>query len=319
MMDTSYSKAKILIVIDPTRELALIRNIVQKYGYQLWETDTAEPALGLARQHLPELALLDITASSVDQASLAPLINYLQQQQVPLILITSESPHAEVNRYLNFVTLDYIQRPIDPVILMLRIKSALRCKKIQLALKLVRQKLEESHHKLQQTSIFDELTGVFNHAHLLSLVKLEFARGVRYNSPLAILLADIPGLNEVKEDYGLKVSDHLLREVAQLIKNALRFTDIIGRCKENRFGVLLSETGQVGAKKIVSKLHSTISDHCFDFSALAGSPEAKHLTTSGKLPLKLDIKLGFSAYPDERVANYEELLEAANRALLQTS
>lgn len=319
MTEITSSKSRILIVIDQTKELTLIRNVVQEHGYQFWETNTAEQAFELACQHSPQVVLLDVTSPSLNRDNLSPLINHLQQQQIPLILITSEFPHAELNKYLNFITLDYIQRPIDPIILMLRIKSALRCKKIQVALKLVRHKLEESHRKLQQATIFDEVTGVFNYAHLLSLLKLEFARGVRYNAPLAILLTDIPGLDKVKDDYGAEVVDSLLREVTQLIKNSLRFTDIIGRCEENRLGILLSETNQVGAQKVISKINSAVSDHCFKLPASAELPETKPTMGSDNQLLKLDIKVGFSAYPDKKVASYEELLEVANQSLLQAS
>ncbi len=319
MNESSYSKSKILLVLDLAKELVLIRSIVLRHGDRLWEADTVERGFELANQHLPDLVLLDISTPSVGQDELPPFINYLKQHQVPLILITSAAPHEELKKCLNITALDYVQRSIDPVVLMLRIRAAIHFRKVQIALKLVRQKLEESRHKLQQTTIFDEATGVFNSAHLLSLIKLEFARCVRYNSPLAILLADIPGLNEVKNDYGTDTRDHLLKELVLLIRSSLRSSDTIGRCEENRLGILLSETGSAGAEKVVKKICSLVSEHGFELSALTESSMAKQLAYSANLPLKLDVRLGFSTYPDEKIANHEELLAAANQALLKAS
>jgi diguanylate cyclase (GGDEF)-like protein len=315
MSKPSSIKCRVLAVAEQSKELVLIRYAVEKCGYQLWEANTTTLALQLVHDHPPDLVLLDVSSPSVGQENLSLLIEYLQQQQIPLILITSDPPTQGLKKYLIHPTTDYLRRPIDTIGLVLRIKSALWRKGIQTELDFIRQRLKESDHKLQQRTIFDDATGVFNYFHLLNMVKLEFARGVRHNTPLAFLLVDIPCLEQMKENHGVKAGQYLLREVARRIKASLRVTDIIGRCKEDKLGILLPETDLMGAKLVANKICQLIKEHPFSLPASAETPAAENTSRADKSPLKLDIVVGLSAYPDKRVANYEELIEAARRSL----
>jgi diguanylate cyclase (GGDEF)-like protein len=316
MSTTPAAKVKILVVINQSEDATLIRYALQKCGYKLYEAGTAALALQLITNHQPDLVLLDLNAVSVGQDD---LLEYLRQHQVPTILITSETPGKEIKKFLTYTktytNLDHIQRPIDAIGLVLRVKSSLRQKEVLAELELIRRKLEKNNRKLKECTIFDDATGVVNHAYLANQVKLEFARGVRHNSPLAFLLVEIPYLRQINEDYGPETRDKLLREIAQLIKEQLRFTDMIGRYGKNQFGILLPETDLMAAKLVADKICQAVNKHSFSPFVSGETQEGEKVSDSETPSLKLDVYVGLSAYPDKRVAHHEELIEAARKSL----
>jgi diguanylate cyclase (GGDEF)-like protein len=311
MLKTAPKKPNILVVISPSRDSALISYALQKCGYQIQEVENSESALKHILESLPDLVLLDVCAPVDEQKQMKQLFNTLQQKQVPTVLITSENPSQELKTYLTYPVLHHIQRPIDAIGLVLRIKSALREKEVKAELELIRNKLDESHRKLQERSIIDDLTETASYGHLLSQVKVEFARGVRHNAPLAFVLVEISCLDQIEKSYGAEVMGNMLREIIQRIKASLRLTDTIGRFGENRLGILLPETNINGAKRIIDKVSQVVKANSFNL------PTQTKPTSSIGIPpaVKLDIYAGISAYPDKRVANYEELIEDAVKSL----
>ncbi|MCK5117475.1 MAG: GGDEF domain-containing protein [Candidatus Aegiribacteria sp.] len=76
--------------------------------------------------------------------------------------------------------------------------------------------------------------------------------------PLSVLLVDVDGLREINRLFGYKAGDGILKSVVSTIKGVLRPNDMIGRFREDLFGVFLPETGEESAMIIAERICGVI-------------------------------------------------------------
>ncbi len=87
---------------------------------------------------------------------------------------------------------------------------------------------------------------------------LELADDVTVDTPLSVLLVDVDDLREINRLFGYRVGDNSLKTVVSTIKGILRPNDMIGRFREDLFGVFLPETGGENAMIIADRIRSVI-------------------------------------------------------------
>jgi diguanylate cyclase (GGDEF)-like protein len=93
--------------------------------------------------------------------------------------------------------------------------------------------------ELQELSIRDALTQVYNRRHIEHLLTLEFDRYRRYRSPLSVAMVDIDHFKSFNDTHGHLVGDEVLRAVAQSLAKRVRATDCVGRFGGEEFLILL--------------------------------------------------------------------------------
>ena len=76
--------------------------------------------------------------------------------------------------------------------------------------------------------------------------------------PLSVLLLDVDGLREINRIFGYKAGDRMLKTIVSTIKKILRPNDMIGRFREDLFGVFLQETGEDSAMIIAERICGVI-------------------------------------------------------------
>jgi diguanylate cyclase (GGDEF)-like protein len=91
------------------------------------------------------------------------------------------------------------------------------------------------------------------------LLVAEVARSARYGRPLTIVLLDIDGLEDILHAWGPQVARHTLRETAQALRRMARTSDYCTRIDVTRFGILLTETGEIEAINFVERVREACS------------------------------------------------------------
>ena len=89
--------------------------------------------------------------------------------------------------------------------------------------------LMEANRILNELSVTDGLTGLYNHRYFIRALEAEYQRAVRYKRSLALLLLDIDHFKKVNDTYGHPCGDFVLRELAALLKGCLRSADVAAR------------------------------------------------------------------------------------------
>ncbi len=159
------------------------------------------------------------------------------------------------------------------------------------------------HARINEIAIRDAVTRLYNRHHIEERLRHSFAVSKRYNRELSVIMVDIDHFKACNDTYGHQAGDLILREVAQLMQNRLRATDVIGRYGGEEFLIVLQETGYSGAhflaENIVHKVEQTPLD--------LGLEQPVHVTVSA----------GFATYPAEGVTTIEALIHLADMGLYQ--
>lgn len=128
-------------------------------------------------------------------------------------------------------------------------------------------KLEKNNRELQQLNDqkeqeanTDYLTGIYNRRYLDELLRLyPETTAVDENVEISLLLIDVDHFKLINDQCGHEAGDSVLRQVAFLIKNAIRSEDIAGRFGGDEFLVILPNTNLQCAKLIADRiLHKVI-------------------------------------------------------------
>ncbi len=157
------------------------------------------------------------------------------------------------------------------------------------------------YDKLQELSIHDYLTGIYNRRYFDQRLEEEFLRAKNLKHKLSFLMLDIDNFKKVNDTYGHLVGDAVLKKCAALISESIRQIDFVGRIGGEEFGMILVDTDKAGAIMVSERICSRISQEkikVFD--------ERLAVTAS----------IGVSTYPSNTI--YLDLLtEIADKALFR--
>ncbi len=130
------------------------------------------------------------------------------------------------------------------------------------------QKTSSHHETLEETSIFDPLTGLYKREHLDRRLLEEVHRAARYSRSLAFVLVRVDHCERFKDKFGAYKADLMLGNLAQVLRINSRDTDILGRYDYSSFGLVLPYADREGAQTLASRLARSVADTNFEGDAL---------------------------------------------------
>ena len=125
---------------------------------------------------------------------------------------------------------------------------------------IVRDITERKSHeeKLQYISFHDQLTGLYNRRYYENeLKRLDNSR----EHPIAVISADLDGLKLINDTLGHSEGDKYLKTGAELLKGALRTSDILARVGGDEFAVVLPDTTLEVAQRMVERMRHQIEEY----------------------------------------------------------
>jgi diguanylate cyclase (GGDEF)-like protein/putative nucleotidyltransferase with HDIG domain len=149
----------------------------------------------------------------------------------------------------------------------------------------------------QEDSLTDPLTGLPNTRFMFMHLTRELARAERLKSEVSLLVMDLDRFKEINDNHGHHVGDRALREVAGVLRAAIRPYDICVRYAGDEFIVVLSGCGADEAERKRVELQQAIDEVVFEARA-------------GKR-LQLGISIGAAIFPHDG-NTYETLLATAD-------
>jgi two-component system cell cycle response regulator DivK len=104
----------ILIVDDNEKNLKLARQVLRFSGFRTLEAATAEEGIALARDHLPDVILMDIRLPGMDgTAAVAHLKGEVATAAIPVVALTSFAMKGDRERFLAAGFDGYLEKPIS--------------------------------------------------------------------------------------------------------------------------------------------------------------------------------------------------------------
>jgi len=157
------------------------------------------------------------------------------------------------------------------------------------------------NRRLEALATTDPLTRVLNRRALLDRLNTEVDRARRYESSLTLLLLDLDHFKQINDTAGHLAGDMVLRQIGELLEEAIRKVDIVARYGGEEFVVILPETALEGGVAFAERLRERIALQSFD----VGAGRTVHLTVS----------VGIATFPSALVASTEDLFARADEAL----
>jgi diguanylate cyclase (GGDEF)-like protein len=117
--------------------------------------------------------------------------------------------------------------------------------------------------KLEEVSITDDLTQIYNHRYLISRLQYEFERAKRYGFAISLIMLDIDHFKIYNDNNGHLAGDDALRKVAKLTHEAIRESDIVGRYGGEEFAVILLHADVVQMMEVAERIRRIIEETPF--------------------------------------------------------
>jgi diguanylate cyclase (GGDEF)-like protein len=161
--------------------------------------------------------------------------------------------------------------------------------------------LKRKNTDLELLAITDPLTGLYNKRYFEMLMENEVERSVRQSQICSIVLIDLDLFKSVNERYGHSTGDNILRQVARLLAQRVRKTDVLCRFGGDEFFLLCRQATMGNAMNVAEQLHEAVT--------------REPLTVDDQIiPVRLSI--GIATIPSPRpMRNAAEFFECADAAL----
>ncbi|MEX2525590.1 MAG: diguanylate cyclase [Gammaproteobacteria bacterium] len=166
-----------------------------------------------------------------------------------------------------------------------------------LALALANLRLRE---ELQEQSVRDPLTGLFNRRYMQETLEREMARSQRAGDSLAVIMLDIDYFKKFNDTYGHDAGDTVLRELGELLANIIRDDDVACRFGGEEFLVIMPGISRSVAEQRAEEIRQAV--------------KLIKIQHKGKRLEGLSVSLGIGLYP-EHGDSVEAITNAADAAL----
>jgi diguanylate cyclase (GGDEF)-like protein len=145
--------------------------------------------------------------------------------------------------------------------------------------------MEAKNRKLEEISVRDSLTGLYNRRYFQDRLSDEFHRAHRHSRPVSLLMVDVDHFKNVNDTYGHQTGDEVLRSLGLMLVNRTRTIDVVARYGGEEFVALLPETDGPGALEVAERLRELVALTPLhrvgpNTGIKAGEPETIHCTVS---------------------------------------
>lgn len=154
--------------------------------------------------------------------------------------------------------------------------------------------VQTKHH----IATHDELTGLLNRRAIICLGEREIDLALRTREPLSVAYIDVDHFKQINDELGHENGDAVLVELAQVLTDTCRSTDLIGRYGGEEFCIVFPGIGLEGVEILGTRLLNAVRAHRF----------------CGRLAVTISI--GFAVLPaDGERRPWKDLINAADSAL----
>ncbi len=158
--------------------------------------------------------------------------------------------------------------------------------------------------KLFEAGVLDGLTKVYTRRFFEHRLEYEMAVGMHYRTRrvLSLIMVDLDHFKQVNDVYGHQSGDQVLAQLARIISETIRMTDMVARYGGEEFVIILPELDIEGGLKIAEKIRSSVASAVF----LPNGPA-----------LKITASFGIASYPDFAKTK-DDLISKADKALYKS-
>ncbi|MDX1558154.1 MAG: diguanylate cyclase [Marinobacter sp.] len=230
----------------------------------------------------PDIVLMDVQIGDYSGVTLARLVRFESRWiSLPIIYLSSEDNRDDQLEALSKGADEFLVKPVSDDYLVRSVR--IRCYRAR---------------QLSDLMNRDSLTGLLKHSLIKQELEKELARCRRLGHYSSVVMIDLDHFKQVNDTWGHRYGDIVIRALANLLRNRLRETDMIGRYGGEEFMLVLPDCSVQSAAKLVNGIGESFSELTFSVGE-----KSFHVTLSAGVAGINDFESG------------EMALEAADQAL----
>lgn len=275
-------RKSILIVDDDDLMRDLLWDWFAKQGYYCETASHGEEAVAFVQKRPFDIMITDVKMPGMKGLELTERARQLRPDML-IIVMTGFSEDFSYDEAIEAGASDFIKKPFTLQELMVRIRQA------------------EMREEFRVRSLVDDLTGLYNRRGFMTLAEHQLKIANRTRKGLFLLYADLDGLKAINDVYGHHEGDQVLIEIAQILKENYRESDIVARVGGDEFVVFPAGTCDACIETMTARLEENLRRHA------ARQPRQYNWA----------ISYGISFYDPEHPCPLEELIDRADRLMYQ--
>ncbi len=228
---------------------------------------------------------------------LIALMLYLPSMAMMAMNFNTMLPNTDLTRY-SFLAGAFVEIFLFTLILTNRYKEV---NKTNILLDKKTKELQEAKRQLTIEATTDMLSGLYNRRYFFEASQKSFYTATRYNQELSILMVDIDKFKNINDSYGHPFGDKVIRLLSNILKNAVRDSDILARYGGEEFIILLAQTNQEDAYQLAERIRLEVQN--------------TQISLENKDTVNITVSLGLTQLNNENDLDIEDSILRCDKAL----
>ncbi len=309
---------RILLMSHELDEAAIRSSYLTKAGWQVIQVSEPVEALAVVRSRDIDVVLLHLPVDDMVSMDFPNVLREIAPSAYLPVMILAGNP-ADQQRCL------FLDSGADDVIcvstsaseMMARLRALLRTKELQDQLAASRSALQEALKRerelmvrlrkdnayLKVLATTDPLTHVQNVRSFHDILHHEFRIAKRYTQPISLLTMDVDHFKLVNDSYGHPSGDYVLKELAVILTQSVRESDVVARTGGEEFSIVLPKADRSSAMQFAERIRKEVA--------------SRHFNCYGQ-DINVTISVGSATFPSttEDIDYPEMLIYFSDQALL---
>lgn len=241
------NEINILIVDDSSVQLNLLKSMVEEIGFNVYTAKDGLEGYQFLEDH-PEikfsLVLTDYNMPNVDGVEFTLKLRKKYTLEELGIIVLSASDMEDIStKFLKIGANDFINKPYKKIEIKTKINTALESLSL--------------FEEIRDMANKDFLTGTYNRRFFYDSGTAIFLKAKREKRELCIAMFDIDKFKNINDTYGHDVGDIAIKEIAKVLNQTLRKSDLMARFGGEEFCVLLENITLEDATNLFEKIRDT--------------------------------------------------------------
>lgn len=250
---------KILVVGDKPEERQLVLNVLDELGHQAKEAEDGMAGWRAWRGESFDIVISDFVMPEMTGLELCSKIRSTPRDHYTYVLVCSLfSEKQHILAGFEAGVDDYVEKPLDPNELRVRLVSAQRVTRIHQELATRNRELAQMSQELLAQSRRDALTGVGNRLRWQDELPRLFDERRRYGHRFSLGMCDIDNFKLYNDTYGHLAGDEVVSNVARTLADNIRSSDAVFRMGGEEFLVILADQTEAGALIAAERLRRQV-------------------------------------------------------------
>jgi diguanylate cyclase (GGDEF)-like protein len=272
----------ILVVDDDMRILDTLEKGLSLSGYQCKVAMGPAQALELFSKNAFDVIVTDILLPEMSGFELTTKAKKIRPETT-VIIMTGLIDDFSYDDAMEAGASDFIKKPFSLKELIARIEHA------------------KKHERLYDISLHDELTGLYNRRGFFTLSEHLLKTAKRQQKGLFMLYGDLDGLKGINDTFGHQKGDWALIDIANILKETFRGSDIIARLGGDEFAVIPIETAEDNSRVVLNRLEAAIEND----------------NAKNKRAYELSFSIGTAYFDPWSPCTVDELLSQADKSMYE--